>query len=501
MPIYPKGKKKKSESLNDFDQVSSGTKSYRDAYNSNRLGNYNSRDNTFTKAQDLQSVTVSAPRMTMEERWAEMNPGKVSPKIRKDYLNLPPTDLRRKDVMTPNQRGLAAGKTGEAGRNHADFHGDVMSAFTPLPVLESVGKVPSLFKSVRNTVGKIYPKTKTISKLSSDVPLDKMISNNKPTNSISSSIDDISKGSNLKETGHNINPLYHENLFKNKKESVIKRLSTEKGKKRLQDFIDENFKRNPENYGNVNSEFLPWLKSGFKDYSKMTPDDFIKNLDEMSFVSQDLANTGKDNAFHWFNKGVGNPSVMNIGESITPYDALHTIEHEMAHFFQRGKTSNVDDILSKLKLKEKKGPSQLNNYKSDVPLNEPGYSNNRSNPAYNDFDSPLDYFKTGSGGEEKMAMAAELRENLLQRGIITDYYDDITPELLRKHKDIYDKTGGSKYLQRIYEIMEDSPENYNILSQALNKMPQVAMPAAGAVVIGSQNRNKQKSRIYPTKFH
>jgi hypothetical protein len=316
--------------------------------------------------------------------------------------------------------------------------------------------------------------------------------NSAPLGNIKSSIDDLKRGYDLKGTGFEEDPFYHNQLFEDRRKSAIERLSTDKGRQRLQDFIDANYKKNPKNFGTENSTLSQWFKSGFKDYTKITPDKVIDDLKKMEFTTGN-----KDNAFHWFNKGVSKPSVMNIGEGITPYDALHTFEHELGHFFQRNKPSNVDDILSKLKLKKEEDPIKLNVFRSEVPLLEPGYSTTRLDPNYNNFIYPKDYFETGSRGQEKMPFAAEVRENLLQRGVIKDYYDDITPDILRKHKDIYDKTGGLKYTQRLYEIMEDSPENLNILSQALNKMPQVVLPVAGGALAVKSSLNEKKKQGGP----
>ena len=316
--------------------------------------------------------------------------------------------------------------------------------------------------------------------------------NSAPLGNIKSSIDDLKRGYDLKGTGFEEDPFYHNQLFEDRRKSAIERLSTDKGRQRLQDFIDDNYKKNPKNFGTENSTLSQWFKSGFKDYTKITPDKVIDDLKKMEFTTGN-----KDNAFHWFNKGLSKPSVMNIGEGITPYDALHTFEHELGHFFQRNKPSNVDDILSKLKLKKEEDPIKLNVFRSEVPLLEPGYSTTRLDPNYNNFIYPKDYFETGSRGQEKMPFAAEVRENLLQRGVIKDYYDDITPDILRKHKDIYDKTGGLKYTQRLYEIMEDSPENLNILSQALNKMPQVVLPVAGGALAVKSSLNEKKKQGGP----
>jgi hypothetical protein len=191
------------------------------------------------------------------------------------------------------------------------------------------------------------------------------------------------------------------------------------------------------------------------------------------------------------------PFGISVGESFTPYDALHILEHELGHFFQRVNKSNVDEILSKLELDDQAKNFELNRPK--LPLEDAGFSQTIKKNAFTNAKASRNYFTAGTKGREKMPFLAEVRENLLQRGLIDDYYDDITPEILKKHKDLYDKTGGNKYILRLYEIMKDSPENFNILSNAINKMPQVALPIAGgaaATISALQNQQpvqKQKN--------
>jgi hypothetical protein len=57
-------------------------------------------------------------------------------------------------------------------------------------------------------------------------------------------------------------------------------------------------------------------------------------------------------------------------------------------------------------------------------------------------------------GMEKLPFAAEVRQNLLRRGKIKNYYDEITPQMIEDHYDLYNKTGGNKSILRLYEIME-----------------------------------------------
>jgi len=319
-------------------------------------------------------------------------------------------------------------------------------------------------------------------------------------------VSDISKRSDLQGTGFEKDKLYHLDLFEKKKQQVIDRLSTQKGKKRLQEYINANYKKNPQAFGTniqeLNNPALEFLKTGFRDYKKFTPDQIINDVKNFQFFeSNDPLNAMFNYKFKNNNRNYGidtqSPFGISVGEGFTPYDALHILEHETGHFFQRGNRSNVDDILSKLELDDQAKNIELN--RPRLPLQDSGLSETIRQPSFTNVNSSRNYFTAGTKGREKMPFLAEVRENLLQRGLIDDYYDDITPEILKKHKDLYGQTGGDKYILRLYEIMKDSPENFKILSDAINKMPQVALPVAGgaaATISALQNNQpvqKQKN--------
>jgi hypothetical protein len=313
--------------------------------------------------------------------------------------------------------------------------------------------------------------------------------------------------SELENTGYLKNRFYHKELFESKKAEALERLSTPAGEKRLKEFIDDNYKINPDNFGTQVSNPFSFIMNKFRNSKKFTPEQLMNTVKEMEFESQkQYLNTGRDifgrptrelvedhynptNAYHWFRNGPDKPSYMALGTGMSPYDALHTFEHEFGHLMQRRAPSNIDNILSNVTLKNKK-PITLNTFKSKEPITDIGYSAGAHDPLMTDFDSNLEYFKTGSGGQERYPFAAELRENMLQRGLIKNYYDDITPELVQQHADLYNKTTGSKYPLRLYNLMDNNPENFKTISSALNKMPQVILPVAiGASALQDKKKN------------
>lgn len=156
MPMYPNRKKRTAEVPIGFNQVSSGTKNYREAYNNNSLGNYDSKSSTFTKAQDLEEVTVSAPRMSLQEWREAANPGQNAIEMQQSNLNLPSTDMRRRDVISPNQKWMAGQRQGEGVKSQVEFHENVMGLAAPMAPVKAFGNV------IRS--GKMIPGKKNVVK-------------------------------------------------------------------------------------------------------------------------------------------------------------------------------------------------------------------------------------------------------------------------------------------------------------------------------------------------
>ena len=295
-------------------------------------------------------------------------------------------------------------------------------------------------------------------------------------------------------------------LLQKLKQETIDRLDTPEGKRRLQYMINKNFKMgNHEAWGKPvegwGEFFLEGLKnfelSGFK---KLKPDDIIEDFRNLKFVeSNDPFRFDKFNAFAGREGGWGPGSypVMYMGQDLTPKDIKHVFPHEIGHHLQRNsEITNLDDQLSKLELKKQPDSPNLN--PSEEILEDSDPSNISQRWGFN-FYPALDYFLTGSGGMEKVPFASEVRESLLRRGKIKDYYDEITPQMIEDHYDLYNKTGGNKYKLRLYEIMEKTPKNFKILSETLNNLPAVTLPIAGgaaATISALQNQQpvqKQKN--------
>ena len=316
-------------------------------------------------------------------------------------------------------------------------------------------------------------------------------------------------------------PWKHFSTFLDKKKQIIDDLKTQEGRKRLQAYIDQNHVLSILNPNMTVDDFIRDVEQTMFEVSRpkmiftKRPDGKTVQLPEVDAMGNVVMYpVDPNNAYNWYREGILQPAMMSIGENHTLYDALHTLEHEFAHLFQRGsEVKGVDDVLGNITLK------------SDAAIGKPTFTDviNRFNPfskKVEDVGKSSDLIKIGSSenpteaakqlrknnllgskeyfihgfgkGMEKAAFAAEVRENLFQRGFIKNRYDEITPEMLRKHYRLYNKTGGDKFNLRMYEIMEPNKNNFSLLSQALNRMPQVALPiAGGAAAVSSALQDEQ----------
>ena len=390
------------------------------------------------------------------------------------------------------------------GKNALNFGMDALG--DPLNAVPGVGLADDVFKLSVKNVGKNLTENlgKGIGKRAiSQAPSPQMMADNVAASATPNA-----------STVANQQPLYtelthpHMDLLQELKQKTIDRLDTPEGRRRLQYMINKNFKiGNHEAWGKPvegwGEFFLHGLKSGeLSGYKKLTPEDIIEDFRNLKFVESSDPFIGKDNAYASrlggdAGFGPGSFPVMYMGENQIPGDIMRIFDHEIGHHLQRvKKPTNLDNQLSKLELK--KQPNLPNLASSEEMLEDVDFSNTNQKWGYG-FYPALDYFIQGTGGMEKLPFAAEIRQSLLRRGKIKDYYDEITPQMIEDHYDLYNKTGGNKSILRLYEIMEKTPKNFKILSETLNKLPAVTLPIAGgaaATISALQNNQpvqKQKN--------
>ena len=178
--------------------------------------------------------------------------------------------------------------------------------------------------------------------------------------------------------------------------------------------------------------------------------------------------------------GVSNTMTIRPG-SFKPEEIGKVAAHELGHFPGAYGTKGVsptslDSELADLDLISDTS-AQLTIPGFNEPSGNSGYSTlGMDDPNY--LNESLRYFKEGSKGSEKVPYLSEVRQDMLEKGIIKSEYDKITPKMLKDHFKDYKKTQGEKYPLRLYDIIKDKPENFNRLSKVLDKLPMI-MQAVG----------------------
>ncbi|MHA2106047.1 MAG: hypothetical protein ACW981_21675, partial [Candidatus Hodarchaeales archaeon] len=148
--------------------------------------------------------------------------------------------------------------------------------------------------------------------------------------------------------------------------------------------------------------------------------------------------------------------------------------HEIAgHGLQSGRVLPIDNRLRK---------------RLDVDINSLNKSEKKS---YN-------YFLKGSNKKEPSGFAQELRESMLQAGLIKNRYDYISPKKIEIAKKFFEKRPFGTFNKsnmefysstKILDFMKPNKSNYTLISKELNKLPAL-VPAVGAATgaIASQQQ-------------
>jgi hypothetical protein len=319
---------------------------------------------------------------------------------------------------------------------------------------------------------------------------------------------EISDNDPLKKIFHNLSPEYSAeenetiaNLIEDIREEKIKLWQSPEGERRLQLLIDNT----PELAGHTPKSFVQSVQqlenlNGFyqsekeltaslnADYDqleialnegKISKRDFQQQadqLDEMLLESEALMSEAEN----LFEKHAGfyaaDANLMGVrpGE-FKSKDLPIVVDHEFGHkinSFGKGKTtapSYLDDELAKLDLVD------ANAGQLEIPGlvdAAPGMYGMMA-PGKNYIDKSINYFLNKSNGTEKVPFLSEIRRDLLQQGIINSAYDKITPKMLRDRYKDYKKTTGEKFPLRLYDIVKDKPQNFNIMSKVINNLPAI----------------------------
>ena len=127
----------------------------------------------------------------------------------------------------------------------------------------------------------------------------------------------------------------------------------------------------------------------------------------------------------------------------------------------------------------------------------------KNSPMWNkNSEKAYEYFMKGSKGREPMAFVQELRQALMESGIINHRYEKITPEMIGKAQVLFQlkpmgvfNTSSNSFLSntRIFDFMSPTSENFRNLSMILNKLPAALPPVIGAGLLGIDKGENQES--------
>jgi len=177
----------------------------------------------------------------------------------------------------------------------------------------------------------------------------------------------------------------------------------------------------------------------------------------------------------------------SIGMGVPYRNSIPVMAHEIGHGLQRKRQLQIDkDAISLLKPKE------------NLTELEQGYYNYFKNSGKN---------YSGSHSLEPTGFLNELREAMLQRGIITSRYQQITPELLQQAYQSFDSkpmgvfVANSKFgpgnrgnlmsNTRIFNFMDPTPDNFNNLSGLLNRLPAIGIGVGlGASALSEEDEKR-----------
>jgi hypothetical protein len=217
-------------------------------------------------------------------------------------------------------------------------------------------------------------------------------------------------------------------------------------------------------------------------------------LDEkLTIVDNNISELGDNIKHNAFYGSVNNELGISPGKFSTG-ELPKVTAHELGHFLgsyagRKSGTTYLDETLKELDL-VKSESKQLEIPGLDV-AEESKAHNLFGNAKPNYISETLKYFDKGSEGTERVPFLAEVRQDLIDKGLIKSEYDPITPGLLKKHFDQYKGMRGEKYPLRIYDIIKDKPKNFNIMSKVLNNLPMVI--GAGLMIDGLTNDNNNSN--------
>ena len=269
------------------------------------------------------------------------------------------------------------------------------------------------------------------------------------------------------------------------KNQTLKNLKSTQGQQRLYNESVDNLKR-ADPKGKLSTRRLDRLAK--KEVRQKT-----KNFEKVKNLNVDLAKSiGPDgkinkrkalNAIYkdfsgsrMINNASGGPGRFSLGTNLTK--SKDVAAHEIQHNLQFGKASALDDELKTLKT-------------------VPG------------FGGDVNYFNQGGGRLQRLlaggsmeprAFGAELRQNMLDRGFVTNTngtWGDITEESLTQAKKSFDKkpagaiiNDGKSFISGTRLLDFTDPLDYKKLAKSMNKLTGAVVPVASGAAYLNSNKKK-----------
>jgi hypothetical protein len=236
--------------------------------------------------------------------------------------------------------------------------------------------------------------------------------------------------------------------------------------------------------GNFNRNYLEAkkLNPGLtpKEFGIPTNNAFFRQGLGSSNYSDNALNLSKepslrDNVFSNTYYNAELPGEIAIGREYA--EAMPVYDHEINHALQNSRNTTLDDLLRKY----------FNNSEN---LSE--NLSEKTKKAYNYFRKN----KVGMPSREPSSFLAEARRSMLERGLIKDIYEPITPKKVfeaMKHfkKEPYINPYTEQSYHRLFDFADDHPKTLKFLSSMFNKLP-AAVPVGLAVSAASQAETKKE---------
>lgn len=399
-------------------------------------------------------------------------------------IDYPSTDLRRKDAVPINSLWMYPNLTGESKAQATNFSNAVIEMALPIPLLESMGKIPSVFKAGKNL---IKPSSKVLNKT------DDVVKNLPKLEQIPSDfkIEDVLK---------NISSTERKNMEIIKKgNAYFRELDNPESLKRLKEFGDEYnidllnaYKKAKQrwDYGtNIGGHSKFKVKKTDKDWYGLSTTD-IGYEDQLRII--DLENRfGKDSKqVKDFHKKLSQEKSINYISDVVPLDRYEkTIWHELSHDINKSIIDSSPKLQEDIKnIFIEKGTADLNKVKKGREYVAKDFYT-KKDKVLKDLDNPEKLQKIGEDEFDYVTRPTEtwaflstnLRQDLKNTGIIKNYNELLTPEKLEKAI----KNGNT-----VFSRFEPYIKDKDAFIELFNKMTLSIAPAV--LYLQSQNQNKTK---------